>query len=82
MANGKPGDHPLTDVLFHKLETYGPEADHLIREISELSSQYELYDWWKAEINWSTDREIVLRKAEARYRELMQRSRMSGWDAT
>jgi hypothetical protein len=77
--NGKPGDHPLTDILVHKLDVYGPEADELMRGISEFSSRRELYEWWNTEINWSADRELVLRKAQARYTELMQRSSDSGW---
>jgi hypothetical protein len=79
MANSKPGDHPLTDIVLHRIETYGSQVDELIREISELSSQWELYDWWNREINWSKDRELVQNKAEARCLELMQRSRSSGW---
>jgi hypothetical protein len=31
--NGRPGDHPLTDILVHKLQVYGPEADNLIRQL-------------------------------------------------
>jgi hypothetical protein len=81
MASGKPGDHPLTDILVHKIETYGVEADGLIRGISDFSSRHELYEWWNAEINGSTDRDLVLRKAEARFAELMERSSLSGWEA-
>ena len=33
MANGKPHDHPLTDIVVHNLEVYGPEADDLVHEI-------------------------------------------------
>ena len=80
--SGKRGDHPLTDILVYGMEIYSPEANELIREISELSSRRELYEWWDAEINWSEDRELVLAKSEARYTELMQRSRSSGWGAT
>jgi len=36
MPNGKPGDHPLSDILSHGLPTYGPEIDELIREIDAL----------------------------------------------
>jgi hypothetical protein len=80
--NGKRGEHPLTDILVYGMEIYGPEADELIREISELSSRRELYEWWDEEINWSTDRASVLAKSDARFTELMQRSRNSGWRAT
>lgn len=40
MPNGKPDDHPLTDILVHKLNVYGPEADDLIRKIAERDSLY------------------------------------------
>lgn len=32
MPNGKPGDHPLTDVLVHDADVFTPEIDHLVRE--------------------------------------------------
>jgi hypothetical protein len=79
MAGEKPGEHPLSDILIHRREVYGPDVDELIRGISEFSSKYELYEWWNREINWSTDRAEVERKAEARFQELFQRSNMSGW---
>jgi hypothetical protein len=78
--NGKPGDHPLTDLLGYKLEVYGPEADVLIRKIADLCSPRELDEWWKREIDWSADRALVLRKARARYEELVKRARESGWE--
>jgi hypothetical protein len=82
MPDSKPGDHPLTDILVYGREVYGPEADDLIRGISEFSSKYELHEWWNREINWSTDRDEVQRKAQARFEELFQRSNMSGWKNT
>jgi hypothetical protein len=42
MPNGKPGDHPLTDILIHKLEVVSPRADALVREIVELGGRDEL----------------------------------------
>jgi hypothetical protein len=81
MPNGKPGDHPLTDILVHKREVFGPEADDLIREISELSSRHELHEWWAADMAGVTDRDQALQKAQARFEELTLRSRSSGWRA-
>ena len=81
MPNGKPGDHPLTDILVHKLETYGPEADELIGKIAQLCSRRELDEWWEREISSSWDHPTVLRKARARYEELLKRARDSGWEA-
>lgn len=42
MPNGKPRDHPLTDVLVHGMEVFGPRADGLIREIVDLGGKAEL----------------------------------------
>ena len=36
--NGKPHDHPLTDILIHNLEVYGREADDLLSRHSSGSS--------------------------------------------
>ena len=37
MANGKPGDHPLTDILCHGLQVYGSDMDDLVRQVAALS---------------------------------------------
>ena len=80
MANGKPHDHPITDILGYGLEVYGAEADELIRKISKLSSRRELDEWWDTEIGWSCDAATALRKARSRYEELLKRARDSGWE--
>jgi hypothetical protein len=80
MPNGKPGDHPLTDILVHNLKVYGQEADDLIRKIAELCSRRELDEWWQREVGWSPDNRSVLRKARIRFDELLQRAKESGWE--
>jgi len=40
--NGKHGDHPLTDILIHKIPVFSPAADILIKEIVELGGKKEL----------------------------------------
>jgi hypothetical protein len=40
--NGKKGDHPLTDILSHKILRFSPTADALIAEIVMLGGQSEL----------------------------------------
>lgn len=42
MPNGKRGDHPLTDILLHKLPTFSPVIDDLIREIAALGGKEKL----------------------------------------
>jgi hypothetical protein len=80
MANGKHGDHPLTDILIHKMEVYGNDADEIIRKISELSSHAELSDWWQKEIGWNCDKATVLKKAKVKFDELVQRAKSGGWE--
>jgi hypothetical protein len=79
-VNGTKGDHPLTDILYHKIEVYGKEADNLIRKISSLSSNKELYEWWEKEIGWSCNKATALQKSRVRCAELIDRARESGWD--
>ncbi|TWB94804.1 hypothetical protein FBZ93_109244 [Bradyrhizobium macuxiense] len=37
MPNGKPGDHPYTDIVFGKADIYSPVAAALVREIVTLA---------------------------------------------
>ena len=39
MPNGKPGDHPLTDLFVHGVSVFNPQVDALIREIAELGGR-------------------------------------------
>lgn len=39
MPNGKQGDHPLTDILHHRLEVYSAEADSLIKAVVKLADE-------------------------------------------
>ncbi len=52
MAAGSPGDHPLTDVINYDLETYGKEADDILKKLSPLMSRRELWWWWEKKIGW------------------------------
>jgi len=39
MPNGKPGDHPLTDILIYNQNIYSPLARDLVREIAALADE-------------------------------------------
>ena len=80
MPAGGPGDHPLTDILVYKLEVYGQGADELIRKISELSSNRELFEWWEREIGWRQTSSSVLVKAQSQYDQLLLRAKQGGWE--
>ena len=40
--NGKHGDHPLTDSLFHKREVFGHDIDRMIARLSRLMTGEDL----------------------------------------
>jgi hypothetical protein len=42
MPNGKPGDHPVTDITIHHLEVFGQVCDDLIRDICLRGGQAAL----------------------------------------
>jgi hypothetical protein len=42
MPNGKPGDHPITDILIHGRRVYSKRADDLIRRIVALGGRSEI----------------------------------------
>ena len=43
MPNGKPLDHPVTDVVIHGMPVFSPRVDELIREIDTLGGRAELW---------------------------------------
>ena len=36
MPNGKPGDHPLTDLLHYGISVFDQEITSLVRELSDM----------------------------------------------
>ena len=42
MANGKQGDHPLTDIVDWKIRRFSEKADMLVLEIVNLGGEAEL----------------------------------------
>lgn len=49
MSNGKHGDHPLTDILIHKVQVFSPSIDKLIVEIAQYIPTYklrEMFNWF------------------------------------
>lgn len=71
MPNGKPGDHPLTDLFTHNLEVFGVEIDDQLREIRSLSaSPAEFNAWFTEQIGWTNDLELIRERTQARLDEL------------
>lgn len=49
MSNGKHGDHPLTDILIHKIPVFSPSVDKLVVEIAKFVPSYrlrEMFNWF------------------------------------
>lgn len=54
MPNGKPGDHPYTDILHELRPVYTSSIDDLVREVASLSDERgrrELADMLMLEYN-------------------------------
>ena len=46
----RPGDHPLTDILNHRKDVFGPEIDDLVHKLAQLMSPQDMWsltDWFK-----------------------------------
>ncbi len=50
--NGKHGDHPITDIVIHRIAVYGEPLDSQLRQLGELMSYQRLCDWFQE--HWST----------------------------
>ena len=78
MANGKPGDHPITDILLHNIIVFSPAIDNLIREISKLVPEYKLYEMF----NWFSP--PALREFEKELKKILAKlkneARERGWE--
>jgi hypothetical protein len=76
--NGKPGDHPLIDVLIHKLVVFGRPWDDELREIVHQLGTERTYDWFNAECWSKPDNQIrfaISKKRAALRREAQDRDR-------
>jgi hypothetical protein len=49
--NGKPSDHPITDLMVHRIAVFGEPLDTQLRQLGELMSYDHLCDWFQQ--HWS-----------------------------
>jgi hypothetical protein len=77
MPNGKPGDHPYTDIVIHRRDVYSPNADALVREIDALGDEKtrrELADRLLGEFNEYRNPDIsVLERVLTEVRDRLKR---------
>ena len=82
MPNGKPGDHPITDIMVHGLRVYSPEVDDLVRRIVQLGGRSKLETMLCSEYSPSRDPDITRLRGElVRIRDqLSSESTERGWE--
>ncbi len=59
MPNGRPGDHPLSDLIHHNIPLYGGEIDKLIKTIARKGKEEQL-----AKIQWYDRKDLDTFKEE------------------
>lgn len=74
MAHPTPGDHPLAEILSHKVDVYGPEASALIRELAEHMTAGELFAWWDKEVGWDGTPYLALESAREQRANLLAKA--------
>ncbi|MFP4597633.1 MAG: hypothetical protein ACLFVJ_05245 [Persicimonas sp.] len=57
MPNGKPGDHPYTDIVVHGHDFYTDDIDELIRKIAKHGGHKALSDIDLLSYGWHPDDE-------------------------
>jgi hypothetical protein len=85
MPNGKPGDHPWTDIMIHGRRVYSALADQLVRDIAELATdaeQRQLADRLMREYNEHFDPDVArLERELSELRDrLRKRAAERGWE--
>jgi hypothetical protein len=78
-VNGRPGDHPRTDLLIHGLEVYGQETDDLLRGLLKLMPHYAFDEWFESLRPLSGAR--IRQMASEKLAELREDAKERGWEA-
>jgi hypothetical protein len=75
MPNGRPGDHPINDILDHRLPVYSERIDELVRKVAEYVSRerlWNLFDWFspppKSEFKAQLEAKLAELEADAKAR--------------
>ena len=76
--NGKPGDHPITDLMIHHIAVFGEPLDTQLRQLGELMSYDCLCDWFQQ--HWSDSAEQLQPLVTAKLDELRQNALQQGWE--
>ena len=87
MPNGKPRDHPITDIRVHGLPVFPGDGDELVKEIVDLAGFPAIYeslnvDWLDLERRAKDpdQREKVVDQLRALRDRLKRDAGARGWD--
>ncbi|MEW6071731.1 MAG: hypothetical protein AB1726_03925 [Planctomycetota bacterium] len=78
MPNGKPGDHPRTDLTVHRLVVYGEPTDGMLKRLIRLLGQDRFDAWFLP--HWGKAGADIARAAEAKLALLEAEARSRGGD--
>ena len=86
MGAGKPGDDPLTDIVFWNQVVYSAELDDMVRDVERLCNDRQRRDLagrLATDFYPSLAPNLSALSAwlETRTRELMTEARQRGWDS-
>jgi hypothetical protein len=76
--NGKPGDHPITDLMIHHIAVYGEPLDTQLHQLGELMSYQRLCDWFQP--HWSAPADQLQSLVAAKLEELRREAQERGWE--
>jgi len=79
MPNGKPGDHPITDLMIHHISVYGEPLDSQLRQRGDLMSYHRLCDWFEQQ-HWTTPKEQLEPIVAEKLKELKRDAKDRGWE--
>ncbi|OHB77783.1 MAG: hypothetical protein A2Z34_11220 [Planctomycetes bacterium RBG_16_59_8] len=78
MPNGKPGDHPRTDLTIHDMAVYGEPTDGILKRLIELMGQHRFDEWFNP--IWRNSKEEIAEMAKAKLATVEKDALARGWE--
>ncbi len=79
MPNGKPGDHPRTDLTIHGVSVYGEPTDGRLRKLIVLMGQRRFDEWFNP--YFAEKRDAIAEAAKVKLAEEETAARARGWES-
>ncbi|MBN1780087.1 hypothetical protein JW948_03110 [bacterium] len=78
MPNGKPGDHPRTDLIIHNMKVYGEPTDSILRKLIGHMGQHKFDEWFNP--IWPKSPEDIAREAGEKLETVESDARSRGFE--